>query len=142
MLVAFLFAVALGFPAAAGTDRCPELPAGSGLEWLYREGPDFDLCYAQRSGTKEQPFGIYLGYAPSFHAAGRTSAESGMVGGHAVTWFVAEPKEGGLRYGRETLLQLPDASARPPLQAHVWAYAATEQQLSKTLALLRDIKFK
>jgi hypothetical protein len=66
-----LVLAALMQPAVAALARSVEsgstLPTDSGLEWVYHEGPDFDVCYAIEPATKDQAFGIHLGNFPKFH---------------------------------------------------------------------------
>ncbi len=50
---------------ARSVDACPILPPGSGLEWAYSEGPDFDVCRAFAPGSDDLAFGIYLGNHPA-----------------------------------------------------------------------------
>ena len=140
MLVA-CFVVAAGSAFAADPDRCPTLPSGSGLTWTYREGPDFDLCYAQRAGSAEPVFGLYVGYEPAFRAEGRKLVGNGTVGGHPVTWYDAEPRDAARPLGRETLLALDRDGEKHPLRVHVWVHARTQTELDAALAALGAIRF-
>jgi hypothetical protein len=45
---------------------CHKLPEGSGFLWRYNQGPDFDVCIAQRSWSQGQLIGTYLGHNPNF----------------------------------------------------------------------------
>jgi hypothetical protein len=73
--------------SAQSVERCPTLPPDSGLEWSYRDGPDFYVCYARHSAGKAHAFGIYLGFAPSFDPTTGTKAATGMIAGKEVIWY-------------------------------------------------------
>src|SRR5262245_54015502 len=70
MKAPMLLALALAATAANGArtaeTTCPVLPSNSGVTWSYREGPDFDVCYALAAKSKVSIFGVYLGNWPQF----------------------------------------------------------------------------
>ena len=120
--------------AAAG---CPKLPAGSGLSWEYSQGPDFGVCYAHVAGSDENAFGIYFGYAPSFHPDQAKRIGDGRVAGKRVTWYRASNEDKPLPFARETLLKRDSGSV-----SHVWVQASSQQQLDQRLAILDQMRFQ
>ncbi len=123
--------------SARGTEVCPELPAGSGVEWVYQEGPDFDLCYAIESSTKKDSFGIYLGWHPSFKPKDARPIGKGKVAGNEVTWYPRDPDEYHPKFGRQTIVELKSGEL-----AHVWVGAESEQGLQSRLQILQGMKFR
>lgn len=77
--------------ALADADRCPRLSSRHGYNWIYQQGPDFDLCYAMLGRDDQGFFGLYLGYHPNFDPMEGAPIESGTVGQHAVFWYEAKP---------------------------------------------------
>ena len=119
-------------------DHCPTLPAGSGVSWTYQQGPDFGVCYAVDSATKKDAFGVYLGFAPSFHPESAKAIQAGNVGGRKITWYQRAPSSDPSAYSRETLVELD----RQGSVAHVWVTASSKQQLAQRLSVLRRLQFK
>jgi len=137
LLLAGLLAVN---PAAPGL--CPELPAGSGLEWRHQEGPDFEVCYAHPPGDDNAWFGIYFGYAPSYRRKPGANDDPGHVGGHAVTWQPATGKDGDLPFGQEALFELDMGAVMPPMSVHVWINARTSEERKAARKVLLQAKFE
>ena len=125
--------------AARSVDVCPILPAGSGLEWTYSEGPDFDVCRASAPGSNDQAFAIYLGNHPSFHPERAAGIGKGKVAGRRVTWYRQEPSDSGSTFSRQTILPL---DPKWGYVAHIWVAASNEQQLLDRLSVLERIAFK
>ena len=143
IVFAVLIAVAGASSVARGNDSCPTLPPGSGLEWEYRQGPDFGLCYARDARDQHQLFGLYLGFAPSFHASERADASEGTVGGYKVSWYKAQSDDPRHPLGREALFDVPGPNKDlPSMKIHVWVYAASDAELARGLDVLRHIEFK
>ncbi|MDR2874303.1 MAG: hypothetical protein LBV44_00025 [Methylobacillus sp.] len=115
---------------------CPVLPSGSGIEWTYSEGPDFDVCRAFALGSRNLVFGIYLGNHPSFHPEASNSIGKGKVAGRYVTWY---RQDSDSAFSRQTLLTL---DRKWGYVAHIWVVADTEQQLLDRLSVLERITFK
>jgi hypothetical protein len=124
---------------ARSVEVCPTLPSGSGLEWTYSEGPDFDVCRASTPGSETMVFGIYLGNHPSFHPARSNRAGKGKVAGRRVTWYRQEPGDSDSAFSRQTLLTI---DRRWGYVAHIWVVADTEQELLERLSVLERIVFK
>ncbi len=137
-LLSFLY-LAMPLAYARSVEVCPKLPADSGLEWTYSEGPDFDVCRASAPGSEDLAFGIYLGSAPSFHPERATRIGRGKVAGRRVTWHRTDPSDSGSTFSRQTLLTL---SRKWGYVAHVWVGADTQQQMCDRLAILERIAFK
>ena len=131
--------LALSNAGAGSVDSCPKLPADSGLEWTYHEGPDFDVCYASLVGTKTSAFGIYLGNHASFSPKRSALVGKGKVAGQRVKWYRQGAADGDAPLARETLLTL---NKERGYVAHIWVAADTEQQLQDRLAVLEAIEFK
>lgn len=124
---------------ARSVEVCPELPAGSSIEWTYNEGPDFDVCYAHPSGSDEMMFGVYLGNHPSFRPKRSSRIGKGKVAGHRIVWYRPEPSNSPASLYRQTLLTLdPEAG----YVAHLWVVAETEQEMRERLSILEHIRFK
>lgn len=124
---------------AQSAEVCPALPAGSGLEWTYSEGPDFDVCRASAPGPKSLAFGIYLGNHSSFHPDRSNRIGKGKVAGHHITWYRQEPGDSDSAFSRQTLLTL---DRKRGYVAHIWVAADTEQELLDRLSILDRIVFK
>lgn len=138
-------ALVIGMASAAAQEpdalACPELPAGSGFAWEFQLGPDFFVCRARPTDGGRQSFGVYQGFAPNFHPENGERRESGIVGGHDVTWYAITRDDTGFNLAQETMFDLeplPDGAAP---KAHVWAYADTEEQLAQMLGVLKIVKF-
>lgn len=130
--------IPISIPASArGVEACPELPTDSGVEWVYREGPDFDLCYAIESSTKKDSFGIYLGRHPSFEPKDAQPIGKGKVAGRKVTWYPRDPDEYHPQLGRQTIVELKSGEL-----AHIWVGAESEKKLQSRLHILQNMKFK
>jgi hypothetical protein len=146
MRVAALAALPVLLPAVAASarsvERCPTLPPDSGLEWSYREGPDFDVCYARHSAGKADAFGIYLGFHPSFDPTkGHEGGE--MVAGKEVVWHRGFGNCGQSQSPVwQTVLALgPRHEPYAPV-AHSWVDASEELRLRLYLTILECIVFK
>ncbi len=125
--------------ATAQADKvCPSLP-GEEFTWTHKKGPDFDICYAKPSGSKETAFGVYLGNAPGFNPQKGTAIDGGEVGGYVVTWYQVPKEPGTTEFARQTIVYL---SGKQGLLAHVWLNAATSDQLAQRLAALKKLQFK
>lgn len=118
---------------------CPTLPAGSGLEWSYSEGVDFDVCRAHAPDSDDVAFGIYLGNHPNFHPERSTRIDEGNVGGHRVTWYREGPDRSDSAFSRQTLLMIDKEQS---YVAHIWVTANTKQQLLDRLSVLKRMVFK
>ena len=127
-----------GSAQAQSGEICPVLPSGTGLEWKYLQGPDFDVCYALDAQSKQEVFGLYLGYHPSFHPSHEHRAERGYVGKHKVTWYKQGTEGASSAYARETSIPIGEHG----YQAHVWINASTPQELKQRRALLQQIRFQ
>lgn len=117
---------------------CPALPANSGFDWVYKQGPDFAVCYANEHGSEETAFGIYFGENPSFRATDAMKLGKGRVAGREVTWYKQAPAEGKSPLGRETVIHI---DKRYGAVAHVWVRATTETELEQRLSALEQIAF-
>lgn len=124
---------------ARSAEVCPALPPGSGLEWTYTEGPDFDVCRASAPGSETVAFGIYLGNHPSFHPERSNRISKGNVAGHRITWYRQETGDSDSAFSRQTLLILDRKWGHV---AHIWVAADTEQQLLDLQSVLERIVFK
>ena len=138
LVAALVFVLQASAATSQPPELCPTLPDGSGLSWSYQQGPDFGVCYAVDSATNKDAFGIYLGFAPSFHPGSAKAIQSGNVGGHKVSWYQRAPSSDPSDYSRETLVKLD----RQGSVAHVWVTANSEQQLAARLAVLKRMQFK
>jgi hypothetical protein len=138
VLAALTFFVSIVSASAQTTDRCPTLPANSGLSWQYQQGPDFGVCYAIDAATKKDAFGIYFGYHPSFVPSSANLAGSGIVGGVTVQWYKRDSANDPSPFSLETLLEFKPNSAI----AHVWVTASSEEQLDQRLGLIRQLAFR
>ncbi len=125
--------------SAQSVEVCPSLPANSGLEWTYSEGPDFDVCRAYVRGSESLAFGIYLGNHPSFHPGRSDHIGNGKVASRRVTWYRQGPNDSDSAFFRHTLLTL---DGKTGYVAHIWVAADTEQQLRGRLSVLESIVFK
>ena len=123
-------------PAAENSadQRCPKLPATSGFVWQYSRGPDFDVCHAENKDAA-QLIGVYLGFAPSFHADPKLLLRDGRIGTDVVHWYRKQSKDGGFNVGAETLLQ------SGKLTSHVWLLARDEASLDKLLKVAESLSF-
>lgn len=128
-----------GVTLARPVESCPVLPPECGLEWTYREGPDFDVCYAAPPGVEVAVFGIYLGRHPSFRPKRSGSIGQGEVGGRRVDWYRLEENEEVLPFGRQTLVVLRE---NEQYIAHVWVNAKSQEELESTLGVLKALSFQ
>jgi hypothetical protein len=138
LFVALAFLLQASASAPQPVDRCPTLPADSGVSWTYQQGPDFGVCYAVDSATKKDAFGIYLGYAPSFDPELGKLIGGGTVGGHRVKWYKRDPSSDPSEFSREALVKLDSKGSL----AHVWVTANSSQQLAQRLAVLKGLHFQ
>lgn len=136
LLLTALFACSVAAHAAENTadQRCPKLPAASGFVWQYSRGPDFDVCHAENKDAA-QLIGVYLGFAPSFHADPKLLLRDGKIGAEVVHWYKKQPKDGGFNAGAETLLQ------SGKLTSHIWLLAKDEASLDSLLKLAESLSF-
>ncbi|PZQ17328.1 MAG: hypothetical protein DI564_05820 [Rhodanobacter denitrificans] len=124
---------------ARSVDVCPTLPADTHVEWIYNEGPDFDVCYAHPTDSDETIFGVYLGNHPSFHPKRTNRIGRGKVGGLRMVWYRRSSSDSPAAFDRETLLILDRETG---YVAHLWVIAETEQQLQERLSVLERMRFK
>lgn len=124
---------------ARGVAACPVLPANSGLEWEYHEGPDFDVCYAGKPGSDERVLGIYLGNHPSFKPKEGVRVGKGNVAGKKVVWYLQDTEDSSSAFARQTLVVL---NGKYGYVAHVWLDADTDQELQDRLSILERITIK
>jgi hypothetical protein len=118
--------------AFAGVEVCPALPQNSGLRWAYREGPDFDVCYANVAGTQSTAIGIYFGHAPNFTPNPAALIGPGTFAGVPVTWYRKRSSTASPEFSREAVLT----------GTHVWVLANSEQELKERLAIAERMSFK
>jgi len=134
----FTALLACGVAGAAAENpadqRCPKLPAASGFVWQYSRGPDFDVCYAENKDAA-QLVGVYLGFAPSFHADPKLLLRDGKIGADAVHWYRKQPKDGGFGAGAETLLESGNS------KRHVWLLARDATSLDSLLKTAESLSF-
>lgn len=121
---------------AQEADRCPILPENSGVEWSYREGPDFDLCYATDATTKKDLFGVYTGFFPSFKPEDATPIGEGTVAGQKVQWYPASG-EHVEQFSKQALLHVTDR-----ILMHVWISADNEDDARHAEDVLAHMKFR
>lgn len=133
-LLACAFLAITTAASAQTAERCPTLPADSGLIWSYREGPDFDLCYAIQADSSDTAFGMYFGNHPSFQPDEAVRVDDGIVGGREVVWY--EKDDDAL--ARQTLLVL---DPEHDLVAHIWVMGETAEELEERLAVLERLTF-
>jgi hypothetical protein len=126
--------------STAAPDRCPELPADSGLEWRHEQADEPNACHARLPDEYDAWFGIRFGDASSFTRKPGANDEAGTVGGHAVTWQPATGKDGDLPYGEETLFAIAMDGAMVPV--HVWINARTADEQRDARGVLRDVRFR
>lgn len=124
---------------ARGIEVCPVLPANSGLEWEYHEGPDFDVCYAGKPSSDVSVFGIYLGNHPSFKPKEGVRVGKGNVAGKKVVWYLQDTEDSSSAFARQTLIVL---NRKYGYVAHVWLDADTDQELQDRLSILERITIK
>jgi len=137
-LLSLLF-FAVPHASARSVEVCPALPADSGLEWTYSEGPDFDVCRASAPGSESLAFGVYVGNHPSFHPKRSNRIGKGKIAGRRVTWYRQEPGDSDSAFFRQTVLTL---DRKWGYVAHIWVAADTEQQLLDRLSVLERMAFK
>ena len=141
ILFVLLLAVSLPASALTAADRCPMLPENSGFIWRYSQGPDFDVCYAEKQGVPAtaklppQMIGVYIGYAPSFHPDPSQLKQDGRIGNSTVHWYRKPSEDASYRIGVETLYDIH------PLTAHIWAQAQDERSLAQLLAVIAKMDF-
>jgi hypothetical protein len=126
--------------AAATPDRCPALPADSGLEWRHEQADEAGVCYARVPDEYNAWFGVRIGDASWFTRKPGANDEVGTVGGHAVTWQSATGKDGDVPYGEETLFEVVMDGATVPV--HVWINARTSDEQRDARRVLRDVRFQ
>ena len=123
--------------ARTAQETCPILPPDSGIAWSYREGPDFDLCYALDRKTKDTLFGIYLGHAPSFHPENAKRLSDGRVADRRTIWYAYE--KDASEFARQALVALDSEHG---FVAHIWVRAHSSADLQRTLTVLENMRFK
>jgi len=150
-LLIFVIGLILSVPAIARAENiCPSLPVIAGVEWNYKEGPDFYICYAVK-GTK-QLFGLYLGNFPNFHPDQNATGRKGRIGGFDVVWYSGKSDDAAKPIKIQTILKIssrpePTVDGPPPPPggpefAHIWINAANELDMVDVLKLVQDLKFK
>ncbi len=120
---------------AQQSTECPQLPADSGLSWVYQPGGDIQLCRALRPDGSEA-FGLVISSKPTFEPQRGDRAERGQIDGHDVFWYRAELAQKPGTQARETLLQLADGRS-----VHVWLQAPSTEALETGFALVRGMHF-
>lgn len=131
--LAFLLSAA---PAAqAQVAGCPQLPAGSGLDWEHRNTGDADFCRALRDDGSEA-FGVYIAPESPFEPARRNREEKGLVDNREVRWYRAELATRPDIEARETLVELDDGRV-----AHIWLQAPSGEQLERAFEVTSKLRF-
>lgn len=121
------------------SDKCPVLPADSGLAWIYQQGPDFGVCYATIAGSDSNAFGIYLGNHPNFDPGQAVPLGKGKVAGRDVIWYQQEKSDDSSVLARQTLIVL---DKKWDYVAHIWVNAETQQDLQARLSVLERMAFR
>lgn len=122
--------------AQASSENCPELPAGSGLDWDAAEHTDFVYCKAMRADGS-QAFAVMLRAESSFRGERHLREESAVIDGHKVRWYRGEvAMQPGVQV-RETLLELGRRNT-----AHIVVRATSEEQLAHSLRLAEGLRFR
>ena len=123
-------------PAANAGERCPSLPAGSGLHWEVVDGPDFVFCKAIRSADGVQALSVMLGAQPSFRPDRSLREGDAMIDGRRVRWYRGDMAGQRDVHVRETVLELGRRRA-----AHVVVRADSEQALARHLQVAGSLRF-
>lgn len=134
-LALVLFVLGAGNVASA----CPTLPDNAGVEWIEKQGADFEVCYANEKGSNKTAFGVYFGEHPAFREKKVNMLGKGRVAGREVTWYKSEPPDHESPLGRETVIAI---DKRYGALAHLWVRAASEAELERRLAVLEKIVFE
>jgi hypothetical protein len=139
-LFIFLLLFVVTSSASAQTDNiCPSLPAGTNLEWANQKGPDFLVCYANEPSSQKTYFGIYFGFHASFNPEQGINIGTGEVANKQVAWYKTSPGFNNSPNSRQTLIPFDEPSG---LVAHIWITAETEEELKRSLSILKNIVFK
>ena len=134
--IAFLLMALPALGLAQEADRCPILPDGSGVEWSYQEGPDFDLCYAIDEKSKKDLFGVYTGFFPSFKPEASTPIGDGTVAGQKIQWYPASGEHVD-QFSKQALLHVDEK-----ILMHVWISADNEADAKHAEEVLGKMKFR
>jgi hypothetical protein len=143
-------AIALTFPAGVSAQEdvvsraCPRLAPASGFEWKFNDGPDFYVCYANRTSPSTQLIGVYIGNHPNFQPHPQDLISTGRVGKYEVKWYGKKPPESSpFKAGLETSFVLPSPPERGiPTIAHLWIFSSDPTTLRAVLTQLENANFE
>ncbi|HRN61821.1 MAG TPA: hypothetical protein PK743_01735 [Luteimonas sp.] len=122
--------------AQSSAENCPELPAGSGLDWDVTENTGFVYCKAIRDNGS-QAFAVMLRAESSFRGERQLREEEGVIDGHKVRWYRSEIVLQPGMLVRETLVGLGRRST-----AHIVVRATSEDQLADNRRLAEGLRFR
>ncbi len=139
LLALSLASIAPSATASGGRDvsNCPVLPSGSGLVWEYKEGVDYDLCYAKNvdEGARPRLIGVYLGGAPNWEGDGPV-LRKGQIEGRPVTWHVKTPQQSEYKAAAQTLYPIRKQIA------HIWVCAIDASALTDLILVAEKLRFR
>lgn len=122
----------------------------SDYSWTLREGPDFDVYYAQRANDETTGVGLYLGNMPNFFydeneniSIDDLPQEKGRLLSRNVTWIVEdETNLQGHTFFRETQFEYFHGVGFLYTEVHSWVYASNQEGLDELIESLDTLQLK
>jgi len=155
-LISLLFAVLIGAilltirqnPFLVRFIPYGELP--DGYSWVLREGPDFDVYYAEKSDDETAGMGLYLGNMSSLFfdesediSVDDLPQEKGRLLSRGITWLIEdEINIQGYPFFRETQFEYYHGAGFLYTEVHIWVYAADQEALDGLLVSLQGLRLK
>lgn len=139
LLYLFLAGALHSAPARAQstTERCPLLPAGSGLSWTRLDGADFAFCKALRDSDGGEVFAVMLAAKSPFKPARSNRAEEYSIDGHQGYWYRSQIAATPAAQVREALIELGDGRV-----AHISVRAPAPELLPELMRQAEALRFQ
>ena len=118
---------------------CKAIGGEEVVTWTHREGPDFDVCYADPVDEGQGVIGVYLGHWPQYE--GRHFVRRGKVGTQRVTWYQYPSEIPDYDVGIETKFETSTESGSTVV-VHVWVLARDEQALNVLVGVTEGVSIE
>lgn len=133
LVLATLLAVPGVLTAQQASDRCPALPASSGLQWEERASSGFLACKAQAEDSGKSMNLLLTSRDPDLRLSRSRREEPGVFSGRTLHWYVPElagQDESVLASRRITVVELGKDQ-----YVQIWIDAKSPEDLAELQAL-------
>ena len=137
LLVPILFVVPGVVAAQQATDRCPELPASSGLQWEERANTGFLACKAKTADNGISMNLLLTSRDPDLRLSRSRREEPGVFSGQTLHWYV--PELAGQDEAIASTRRITVVELGKDQYAQIWLEAKSPEALAELQALAEKL---